>query len=436
MGIFSKIFKRNRNTVSMTAEEAFVPETEPEREPEAPAAPEAQPQPEVQPEQPAAVETPEPEQPKVTFTRGLKIYAAVVNPDDAPATLRPFLVEKSDSVSEDSVCCRANLKAGLTLCFSRAEDDFVDRLTRKYGVIQSANIAQVLMQVSLFNLCVQVKITADSRDLMDEATPVINEAARLLNGFVEWDETGLHTNEGKLLIDTQGNTELETFAPETVVPEPVDPNVERAERSFDEMRAHGISYDSGKSVQILPENALIRPAQEIAQRAACLFACVLVASAYMSPKEISAPAAFAERALKRLDEQYGVMSKFTPKEKAYIRNPQYHNAFFMRSESCAVLLWALGYMELPWPDRQCDIDKIGSVLKNTNLQKLVSISRPLEQEKLLDMQDLTFRLHSYCVLRENTAGISEDAVYERHYALNWLLGVNGINGWDDVIPKT
>jgi len=433
MGIFSKLFGHNKNKVTVPAEEAFVPETapvtEPEAEPEAPAATETPVEPAPQPEK-------EPEQPKVTFTRSLRIYAACVNPDDAPAALRPFLVAKCDSVTEDGIYSRASLREGLSIAVCRADDEFVDRLTRRYGVVKSVNLAQVMMQIALFNLSLEVCLTADSKALLDEAKPLVNDIARQLGGFVEWDETALHDPDGKLLIDSEGNTELESFTPETVVPEPVDPNLERAERSFEEMRAHGISYDSGKPVQVLPENALIRPAQEIAQRAACLFACVLVASAYMTPSQVNAPAAFAERALKRLDEQYGVLARFTPKEKAYLRNPQYHSAFLMRGEACAVLLWALGYMDLPFPDKPCEIDKLGAVLKDTNIQKLVSISRPLELDKLLDMQDLTFRLHSYCVLRENTAGISEDAVYERHYALNWLLGVNGITAWDDIIPKT
>ena len=29
-----------------------------------------------------------------------------------------------------------------------------------------------------------------------------------------------------------------------------------------------------------------------------------------------------------------------------------------------------------------------------------------------------------------------DVVYERHYALNWLVAVDGISDWDMIVPKT
>ncbi|MBQ9408783.1 MAG: DUF4272 domain-containing protein, partial [Clostridia bacterium] len=69
-----------------------------------------------------------------------------------------------------------------------------------------------------------------------------------------------------------------------------------------------------------------------------------------------------------------------------------------------------------------------------------SKAKARDKEELLDMYDLTTRLHALCVrtgfkeLKET--GLDPDIIYERHYALNWLLGIGGFAAWDSIIPTT
>lgn len=57
-----------------------------------------------------------------------------------------------------------------------------------------------------------------------------------------------------------------------------------------------------------------------------------------------------------------------------------------------------------------------------------------------DRQDLIFRYDWACVEarihgKELTA-VSGDIVFEWHYALNWLVGAEGITDWDEVRTTT
>ena len=62
------------------------------------------------------------------------------------------------------------------------------------------------------------------------------------------------------------------------------------------------------------------------------------------------------------------------------------------------------------------------------------------KEEILELQDLTLRYNWACVdARINNKTIEAldfGVVFERHYALNWLLTVDGISDWDAVMTTT
>ncbi len=112
-----------------------------------------------------------------------------------------------------------------------------------------------------------------------------------------------------------------------------------------------------------------------------------------------------------------------------------------RYESLRVLLWALGDVDvLEYPSDACDVrDTVRALLDPTREEFTHSVQlRP--PTELLDELDKTYRMHWACMdarLRKEEVGGELDCsvVYERHYALNWLVDLEG-DAWDDVRTNT
>ena len=111
-----------------------------------------------------------------------------------------------------------------------------------------------------------------------------------------------------------------------------------------------------------------------------------------------------------------------------------------RAEASATILWALGLFELSWPSSPCDNKALETLFASSSLHALAGEAVPREQEELLYQYELTTRLHSACLnlsaAQSKELELDQDVIYERHYALNWLLGVSGRKAWDDIIPAT
>lgn len=441
MGLFSKIFGRKKPLeIVLKPEEAIVPEPKEE----APA-PEPVIEPEVDDINAADTETAEPEQAveevptpePEPLVAAYSIYASLPELEDAPELMRSTMIERFRTLSEDENGFNGTLRDGadVDVTISKAQ---TGPLIMRYGEGAEASkelLSGIMMQLSLFNISVQLGCRAKTEEKLAKCRELAFALAEALKGYVEV-SGALYTREGKLLIDAHGNSELESFRPEIVPPKPIDPNDERARRSATQIEANLPGYSCNLHTQVTEENVSLRAVNEIIARASALFACVITASAYAT-KTVAAPANLAQSAQTKLNEQYGINDALTRKEKEYLKNPVYHTGWLMRSESCAVLLWALGFMELEWPSQPADVKQLAEILKSSDTARLSARVRMRSLDEIMDMQDLCFRLHSICVRSDvSEQKLSEDAVYERHYALNWLLGVGGITDWDNVIPKT
>jgi len=129
-----------------------------------------------------------------------------------------------------------------------------------------------------------------------------------------------------------------------------------------------------------------------------------------------------------------------------------------RAESIWVLLWALNEVdELGWPGDVCDVKAITSVLNSRGRKpEFVTDARLRDKAEILDAQDLTMRIH-WAVRNVQLHGdglipINLDwsqskrlpafhsplpgVVYERHYALNWLVNYPSPEDWDSVETPT
>jgi hypothetical protein len=139
--------------------------------------------------------------------------------------------------------------------------------------------------------------------------------------------------------------------------------------------------------------------------------------------------------------RYNVDSWFTPKEQEMLfkdaLSEQEQIGIIWRYESCAVLLWALGYIrDLGRPDHNCDTGQISRLTARKPYQEFLDGAKLRPVSEILDQADLVYR-YAWAVRdakqhqRKPPVGLISDVVYERHYTLNWLRGYCD-QEWDDI----
>jgi len=143
--------------------------------------------------------------------------------------------------------------------------------------------------------------------------------------------------------------------------------------------------------------------------------------------------------------QFDAKGFFTPKEQAFMDDPhpseQDRINFTWRYEDVHVMLWALGIIpNLGRPDKICDVPFIAKTLRELGTDGLRHRAKLRSQAELLDAADLIYR-YDWAVVdarlkrQAPPAGLEKGVVYERHYALNWLIGYMD-QEWDDISTDT
>lgn len=147
-------------------------------------------------------------------------------------------------------------------------------------------------------------------------------------------------------------------------------------------------------------------------------------------------------------EAEGLASELSPWERAFMsaRKPtqkQWINASW-RCEALFVLLWAIGKVDrLPAPDEPCDLspfaDWLPPVAKMPTAQFLASVHRRSEED-LLEMADHLLNWHwqardAAIRHREPLPAVDIEIIQERHHAINWVIGYEGLP-WDEVGTDT
>lgn len=486
--LFSKLFSRKKR-IAMTSDEAFLSdepenaasnEPEPQPEPAAGEAPAEETGTEEMPAEPeqteeAAPETPggeeappmqeppeaepEPEpEPEPQEKLCLWLYACLDDPHDVRTPMRPQLIAHFRALNESSDGFEGTLPGGgMVACAVRSEPDFVREQAGYLKTLFADTFPAdrdvwnaAMMQIELFNARVECTLMPPyAEDDAESFADAVYAAAEPLRGFVVNESMEMYRWDRRLVIAPDGRTDFSVFMPirrGLTMSNPAEAaaaDEARMRRSLAILKKHGVeSARLDMPVQAREADARLRTPEEMIGRAAALFACAVKAQAYTSPREVAAPAAWSLNAIKKLDTQYGVNRLFTAKEAEYVvRSPEsQHEAYLMRFEACAVLLWALRLYELDWPSGRADAAAIARVIRDADTEALLRLARPRPLNEILNMHDVTYRLHSVCV-REGDAAFADakpdpDVVYERHYALNWLVAVDGISDWDMVVPKT
>lgn len=180
--------------------------------------------------------------------------------------------------------------------------------------------------------------------------------------------------------------------------------------------------------------AKFRDEKEVAKKAVVLYGLIYVAHGEKSSKEMIA-----------YFKKYDLWNSVSPDERQYLekenKTPEDNNPVTWRIENLNVLLWALGNFDtLSFPTTICNFTNYKN-LPDLEVDPTMWIekSKLRNNEDILNQTDLIYRIHwatREAGLKEKPmpAGLSEDIVMERHFALNWLTMY--ADDWDDITTDT
>ena len=184
------------------------------------------------------------------------------------------------------------------------------------------------------------------------------------------------------------------------------------------------------------EDVKIRSAGEIAERTVILAITNMVAFNTITNEQA-----------KEYLGKHSLSEKLTPLEKNFLDNPteEKKSQTTWKCECIWMLMWSLNIVDDPgFPDTMADLNNIpqekypvGADKDPNDFIKNAHTARPASE--ILDAVDLYFRMNWACVDaringQEMTA-VNPGIVYERHYALNWLINYRD-QDWDNVSCDT
>lgn len=286
------------------------------------------------------------------------------------------------------------------------------------------------------------------KDISDKLRSQLLSVTKELEGFMMWGGRQVLDHNGKLIIDLDGNSEVDDFvvtAPSSFLHgnlKITESGLKRKDRTEQILMEKGIPLCKTLPVIVGDEDARIRSTEEIVKRAVALCICALKGECCGTgqPKEET------DDLINLVIDQFQAAEFFSPNEKAFIYNDCPDGRDIVKHswgyESYMVMLWALGYIdELDYPDHICDVPAIVKVMKeHGSYESLLSDAKLRSTGEILDEADLIYRLDWACVdARINNRAVPGNmdggVVYERHRSLNWLITYMD-QDWDDVKTDT
>ena len=316
------------------------------------------------------------------------------------------------------------IKGGLNHVFSSIPTD-QDEIRQK-----------LLIRIAHFNSAIAVDPETKLRGFED----ILFAVAKELQGLIFWDGNQMLNEKGRLILDFKGNcrvNDLEVFAEYDAEAEEAAATEDARARKqtnlewLDEMAVPHIDH--------LPpiqgeEETTLRSVEEISSR--CLALTLVALKGEGLEQEV----------VEKVYQDLELEGKLSPDEQTFFElaepSQQDRVNFVWRYESLFVLLWALGYAdELGYPGSICDVQAVVKAVHGAGgLAGLVEGANLRSKSEILDEADRIYRLHWAVVdarLRGDgaPADLDSSVVYERHYALNWLIGYQG-DDWDEVGTDT
>ncbi len=205
--------------------------------------------------------------------------------------------------------------------------------------------------------------------------------------------------------------------------------IRRKERSERILSSEGVPVNPRLPLLEIGDDVGSRTKEEVALRTLCVLMTAIKAER------------MDQTMVLRVICQYGLAPHFSPREKDFIRSPepsdQQRTRFSWRCEAAWTLLWALGYVRsLSLPSTTCDVAFAVSCMRDRGTQQFISDAKLRSFDQIVDQADLIYRYHwalidAALAKRAAPAELNAAVVYERHYALNWLIR-HRHQDWDEV----
>lgn len=118
-----------------------------------------------------------------------------------------------------------------------------------------------------------------------------------------------------------------------------------------------------------------------------------------------------------------------------------HKLHFLMRRSFHLLLWPLGFIDqLSYPSNVCNVGEDVKHLFSGSEDEFRNAAVLRSKQEIFDQADLILRLSWACVdarMKQQAppAELNGSVVYERHYALNWLICFYD-QDWDHVTMNT
>lgn len=281
---------------------------------------------------------------------------------------------------------------------------------------------------------------------------IINKIAQMFDAFLFAQENtvisksiGQHFLDKNLdlIIDQYGNCKISKLEV-NINPEYFDEPQIEITKDQKERKVSSENIIKNKSIKVnknLPfieseKETTLRTVKEIAERVTILTITNQVAFNNME----------GNQAIEYL-KNYNLWELVTPNEKIFLENPtdERKNQETWKCEGIWVLMWSLKIInELDFPDKMADLGLIPSEKYPIGEDKDPNIFIGSQKEirtknEILNMNDLYYRMDWACVdgriNQKQLAEINCGVVYERHYALNWLINYME-EDWDDISCDT
>ncbi|GLR16210.1 DUF4272 domain-containing protein [Portibacter lacus] len=320
----------------------------------------------------------------------------------------------------------------------------VDSIQTKNKKIQTQLLNKIKTINSEFSIIMEEKSEKEFKILVDRLAAKLDAIvfAQPRTGLMNSLAQSFLDKDLNLILDVNGNSEIEDL-PVKISPkyfdsqkEEVPEQIARKNNSELELRKFGIKVNDKLPSIPNTESTVIRSPKEIAERTVALALTNLVAFNNIT----------GDQAI-QFANKHEIINLLTPKEIEFLKNPtpEAKNHETWKCEGIWTLCWALGIVpELAFPKDLADLSNIpsdnypiGSEIKP--LEFINKNKTHIDKNLILDANDLYYRMDWACVdarLQEKElTQVHPGVVYERHYALNWLINYRK-QDWDNVSTDT
>lgn len=304
---------------------------------------------------------------------------------------------------------------------------------------------KLLLKIATLNMVIGIET---EKDISDKLYAEILDVARQLDGIVFMGTRELLDYNGKLILDIDGNSEVDDFIVTAHTSflhsdlKITESGMRRKERSEKILSESNIPVNKSLPVICGDEDAVIRDVNEIAKRAIALCIVALKGECHGTNHDLEDTRAL----ITRIINQYNASEFLSPKERLFIENdyPDMEDVVYFSwcYEGYLVMLWALGYVdELEYPSSICNVPAAVAILKeHETYADFIAHAQMRRKDEILDAADLIYRYDWVCVdsrinNRPVPGELDDGVVYERHRALNWLITYME-QEWDQVTTDT